>query len=160
MQGREQIIDFLTKKWAKEDGYRLRKELFAFTDNCIAVQVCVPMGIIPATNINLRVCSFGTSDSRRSRMGLSNGTALMGSRCVEPLLTSWPYADGHCDSQDWTFNEDGLMKKRQMSGNDVKITDEQRALIHVKGFVGLLSSGHVTCGLSRNSADLNGIGVR
>lgn len=28
--------------------------------------------------------------------------------------------------QDWTFGEDGLMKKRQMSGNDVRITNEQR----------------------------------
>ena len=28
--------------------------------------------------------------------------------------------------QDWTFAEDGLMKKRQMSGNDVRITHEQR----------------------------------
>lgn len=32
-------MEFLTKKWAKENGYRLRKELFAFTDNKIAVQV-------------------------------------------------------------------------------------------------------------------------
>ena len=29
-------------------------------------------------------------------------------------------------AQDWTFAEDGLMKKRQMSGNDVKISHEQR----------------------------------
>lgn len=29
---------FLESKWAREDGYRLRKELFAFTDDRIAVQ--------------------------------------------------------------------------------------------------------------------------
>ena len=28
----------MTKKWEKEKSYRLRKELFAFTDNKIAVQ--------------------------------------------------------------------------------------------------------------------------
>jgi nuclear transport factor 2 (NTF2) superfamily protein len=33
LQGREQIVEFLRKKWAKEQGYRLRKELFAFTDD-------------------------------------------------------------------------------------------------------------------------------
>lgn len=32
-QGRDAIEKFLTDKWAKENGYRLRKELFAFTDN-------------------------------------------------------------------------------------------------------------------------------
>ena len=31
---------FLVKKWEKEQGYRLRKELFAWTGNKIAVQVC------------------------------------------------------------------------------------------------------------------------
>lgn len=36
--GRDAIAEFLTKKWSVEDGYRLRKELFAFTDNRIAVQ--------------------------------------------------------------------------------------------------------------------------
>ena len=29
-------------------------------------------------------------------------------------------------SQDWTFAEDGRMKKRQMSGNDVAISEEER----------------------------------
>lgn len=33
LQGREAIRDFLAKKWEKENGYRLRKELFAFTEN-------------------------------------------------------------------------------------------------------------------------------
>ena len=33
LRGREAIIGFLQNKWAKEDGYRLRKELFAFTDD-------------------------------------------------------------------------------------------------------------------------------
>jgi nuclear transport factor 2 (NTF2) superfamily protein len=33
LKGHDAIVDFLTKKWAKENGYRLRKELFAFQDN-------------------------------------------------------------------------------------------------------------------------------
>ena len=40
MRGREEVIQFLTRKWEKENGYRLRKELFAWTENKIAVQVC------------------------------------------------------------------------------------------------------------------------
>lgn len=31
--GHEAIVAFLTKKWQKENGYRLRKELFAFSDD-------------------------------------------------------------------------------------------------------------------------------
>ncbi|OQO07170.1 hypothetical protein B0A48_07738 [Cryoendolithus antarcticus] len=38
LQGTDQIVSFLTAKWEKEKTYRLRKELFAFTDNKIAVQ--------------------------------------------------------------------------------------------------------------------------
>jgi nuclear transport factor 2 (NTF2) superfamily protein len=37
-RGREQIIEFLTRKWAKELDYRLIKELWAFADNRIAVR--------------------------------------------------------------------------------------------------------------------------
>ncbi|KAF8321287.1 DUF1348-domain-containing protein [Clavulina sp. PMI_390] len=38
LTGHEDVIKFLTKKWEKEKNYQLRKELFAFTDNKIAVQ--------------------------------------------------------------------------------------------------------------------------
>ena len=37
-QGREQVRQFLRRKWAKELDYRLIKELWAFTDNRIAVR--------------------------------------------------------------------------------------------------------------------------
>jgi uncharacterized protein len=36
--GRAAIVEFLTRKWAKEIEYRLIKELWAFTDNRIAVR--------------------------------------------------------------------------------------------------------------------------
>ncbi|MDP3273373.1 nuclear transport factor 2 family protein [Limnobacter sp.] len=37
-QGRAAIVDFLTRKWAVENGYRLIKELWAFSDDRIAVR--------------------------------------------------------------------------------------------------------------------------
>ena len=36
--GREQIVAFLTRKWTRELDYRLIKELWAFTENRIAVR--------------------------------------------------------------------------------------------------------------------------
>ena len=38
IRGTDEIVKFLTEKWDVENGYRLRKELFSFTDNKIAVQ--------------------------------------------------------------------------------------------------------------------------
>jgi nuclear transport factor 2 (NTF2) superfamily protein len=38
VHGREQIVQFLTRKWAKELDYRLIKELWAFTSDRIAVR--------------------------------------------------------------------------------------------------------------------------
>lgn len=37
-QGREAIIEFLTRKWARELDYRLKKELWAWHDNRISVR--------------------------------------------------------------------------------------------------------------------------
>ncbi|UPG92242.1 nuclear transport factor 2 family protein [Luteibacter aegosomaticola] len=38
VHGREQIVQFLTRKWAKELDYRLIKELWAFTGDRIGVR--------------------------------------------------------------------------------------------------------------------------
>ena len=38
VQGRADIVAFLTRKWARELDYRLIKELWAFTENRIAVR--------------------------------------------------------------------------------------------------------------------------
>jgi nuclear transport factor 2 (NTF2) superfamily protein len=38
VNGREEIVAFLKRKWAKELEYRLIKEMWAFTDNRIAVR--------------------------------------------------------------------------------------------------------------------------
>lgn len=37
-QGRDKIVEFLNRKWAREIEYRLIKEVWAFTDNRIAVR--------------------------------------------------------------------------------------------------------------------------
>jgi nuclear transport factor 2 (NTF2) superfamily protein len=37
-QGREAIVEFLGRKWARELDYKLRKELWCFTDNRISVR--------------------------------------------------------------------------------------------------------------------------
>ncbi|KAL0474352.1 hypothetical protein QR685DRAFT_6411 [Neurospora intermedia] len=84
LQGRPAIVEFLKKKWSRENGYRLRKELFAFTDNKIAVQFWYEW--------------YDESGQWWRTYGL----------------------------EDWTFADNGLMRKRQMSGNDVKIAEEER----------------------------------
>ncbi|KAK3330552.1 hypothetical protein B0H66DRAFT_466245 [Apodospora peruviana] len=84
LQGRKEIVDFLAEKWAREKGYRLRKELFAFTDNKIAVQFWYEF--------------HDKSGQWWRTYGL----------------------------EDWTFADNGLMKKRQMSGNDIRISEEER----------------------------------
>ncbi|GBR30966.1 hypothetical protein GCM10007870_08280 [Gluconobacter kondonii] len=38
VQGREEIVDFLTRKWAREHEYRLIKEVWVFLENRIAVR--------------------------------------------------------------------------------------------------------------------------
>ncbi len=84
LQGREEIRGFLTDKWKREQGYRLRKELFAYSENKIAVQFWYEW--------------HDESGQWWRTYGL----------------------------EDWTFAANGLMRKRQMSANDVKITEEDR----------------------------------
>ncbi|KAK5663228.1 hypothetical protein OQA88_6646 [Cercophora sp. LCS_1] len=84
LQGRDEIVKFLRNKWGVENGYRLRKELFAFTDNKIAVQFWYEW--------------YDESGQWWRTYGL----------------------------EDWTFADNGLMRKRQMSGNDVRISDDER----------------------------------
>lgn len=38
IKGREEVKAFLQRKWAKEQDYKLKKELWAFTDNRIGVR--------------------------------------------------------------------------------------------------------------------------
>ncbi|KAL8962340.1 MAG: hypothetical protein Q9193_001233 [Seirophora villosa] len=73
------IVQFLQSKWAKEKNYLLRKELFAFRDNHIAVQFW-----------------YEYQDAMDQ---------MKWKRC---------YGIEH-----WTFDAEGKMEKRMMSGNDL-----------------------------------------
>jgi nuclear transport factor 2 (NTF2) superfamily protein len=82
--GRQEIVAFLTRKWAKELDYRLIKELWAFDGNRIAV----------------RFAYEWHDDSG-----------------------NWFRAYGN---ENWEFDEDGLMRLRYASINDLQIKESER----------------------------------
>ncbi|HTV46743.1 MAG TPA: nuclear transport factor 2 family protein [Stellaceae bacterium] len=82
--GREAIIAFLRRKWAKELDYRLIKELWAFTDNRVAVRF-----------------QYEWHDDSGN----------------------WFRAHGN---EQWEFDGDGLMRRREASINDVPIAEADR----------------------------------
>ncbi len=82
--GREAIVQFLRRKWAKELDYRLIKEVWAFHENRIAV----------------RFAYEWHDDSG-----------------------SWFRSYGN---ENWEFNEQGLMRRRIASINDLPIRDTDR----------------------------------
>uniref|UniRef100_A0A1D1YT48 Uncharacterized protein n=1 Tax=Anthurium amnicola TaxID=1678845 RepID=A0A1D1YT48_9ARAE len=82
--GHESIIEFLKDKWSKELDYKLRKELFSWTDNKIAVEFW-----------------YEYHDDQ----------------------DQWYRAYG---IEHWTFDEQGLMQRRNMSANDISINEEER----------------------------------
>ncbi|HEY4211241.1 MAG TPA: nuclear transport factor 2 family protein [Steroidobacteraceae bacterium] len=84
LQGRAQIVTFLTRKWARELDYRLIKELWAFTANRIAV----------------RFAYEWHDDSG-----------------------SWFRSYGN---ENWEFDEQGLMRVRFASINDLPISESAR----------------------------------
>ena len=84
LTGREAIVKFLTRKWAKENGYRLIKELWAFTGNHIAVRF-----------------QYEWHDESGQ----------------------WFRSYGN---EQWEFSDDGLMRRREASINDVAIAESDR----------------------------------
>ena len=82
--GREQIIAFLTQKWAKEHEYRLIKELWAFDGNHIAVRFAYEWH----NDNNEWFRSYGT--------------------------------------ENWEFDQNGLMQRRYASINDLSIQETDR----------------------------------
>jgi uncharacterized protein len=84
INGRQEIIAFLTRKWSKELDYRLIKELWAFTENRIAV----------------RFAYEWHDDSGR-----------------------WFRSYGN---ENWEFNDEGLMRLRLASINDLSIKEADR----------------------------------
>jgi nuclear transport factor 2 (NTF2) superfamily protein len=86
VNGREEVVKFLTGKWQKELDYKLKKELWAFMDNRIAV---------------------------RFEYEYHNNEG------------QWFRAYGN---ENWEFDENGLMRKRYASINDLAIKEEDRRL--------------------------------
>lgn len=86
VNGREEILKFLTKKWRKEQNYKLKKEYWAHTDNRIAVRF-----------------EYEYQDQN----------------------DQWWRAYGN---ENWEFDQNGLMKKRYASINDLAITEGERRL--------------------------------
>ena len=85
-QGRDAIRAFLQRKWAKELDYRLKKELWAFRENRIAVRF-----------------EYEWHDTA-GRWFRSYGNEM------------------------WEFDDDGLMRKRFASINDVVIQERERRI--------------------------------
>jgi nuclear transport factor 2 (NTF2) superfamily protein len=83
LTGRSAIIALLTEKWAREEEYRLVKDLWAFTDDRIAV-----------------------------RFQYECRTAGQWYRCY--------------GNEQWEFAENGLMRRREASVNDVAIAESER----------------------------------
>ena len=83
-QGRPAIVEFLTRKWQREQEYRLIKELWAFHDNHIAVRF-----------------QYEWHDDQGN----------------------WFRSYGN---EQWEFDENGLMQRREASINDVPIAEADR----------------------------------
>ena len=86
INGRQEVQDFLADKWKTELDYKLKKELWAFKDNRIAV---------------------------RFEYEYHNEAG------------QWFRAYGN---ENWEFEENGLMKKRFASINDLAIKESERRL--------------------------------
>ncbi len=86
LKGRQQIRDFLAEKWARETEYALRKDLWAFSGNRIAVRF-----------------QYESLDADGQ----------------------WWRSYGN---ENWEFDDQGLMRRREASINDVAITVDERRL--------------------------------
>jgi nuclear transport factor 2 (NTF2) superfamily protein len=86
VSGREEIVAFLTRKWERERDYALRKDLWAFSDNRIAVLF---------------------QNESRDESG------------------QWWRSYGN---EQWEFDEQGYMRRREASINDVAIDESERRI--------------------------------
>jgi nuclear transport factor 2 (NTF2) superfamily protein len=86
LSGREQIVEFLTRKWKREQNYVLRKSLWAFTADRIAVRF-----------------QYEWHDD----------------------AGQWWRSYGN---ENWEFDAEGYMRRREASINDLAITADERRL--------------------------------
>jgi nuclear transport factor 2 (NTF2) superfamily protein len=84
INGRQEIKQFLARKWKKELGYKLKKELWGFRENRMAVRF-----------------EYEWHDE----------------------TNQWYRSYGN---ELWEFDENGLMRKRYASINDLPVTEEER----------------------------------
>ncbi|MGO4257678.1 nuclear transport factor 2 family protein [Marmoricola sp. RAF53] len=91
LTGRAQIVDFLTAKWARERDYALRKSLWGFRANRMAVRF-----------------QYEWRDH----------------------ADTWHRSYGN---ELWEFDENGLMRRREASINDVVIAESQRRWFGPRG---------------------------
>ncbi|KAI0475797.1 DUF1348-domain-containing protein [Xylariaceae sp. FL0804] len=103
LQGRDAIEAFLTRKWQRERHYRLRKELFSFGSSSS------PGGDGNGDRIAVQFW-YEWYEAAEANEGSGGGGRWWRTYGLE----------------DWTFAADGLMRKRQMSGNDVPIAEGER----------------------------------
>ena len=89
--GRQEILEFLKRKWAKELDYKLIKEVWAFSENRIAVRF-----------------QYEWHDDS----------------------DQWFRAHGN---ENWEFSDNGLMRRREASINDIPIKAEDRKFIWEDG---------------------------
>ena len=86
LEGREEVVAFLRRKWAREQEYALRKDLWAFTADRIAVR----------------------------------------------FQYEWHDADGQWwrsyGNENWEFDAEGYMRRREASINDVRIDEADRRI--------------------------------
>jgi uncharacterized protein len=105
--GRDEIEKFLTAKWKKEHGYRLRKELFAFTDNKVSVGAVAYAGTsypsLTSNSFSRSLSSFGLSriDDVWPHLVLTGDCRY-----------EWHDEEGNwirsMGLEDWTFDQNGL----------------------------------------------------
>jgi nuclear transport factor 2 (NTF2) superfamily protein len=86
LTGRAEIVEFLRRKWARELDYALRKDLWAFAGNRIAVRF-----------------QYESRDAS-GQWWCSYGNEL------------------------WEFTEEGLMRRREASLNDLRISESERRI--------------------------------
>ena len=91
LQGRAAIVEFLTRKWARELDYRLIKEVWAFHENRIAARF-----------------AYEYHDDSGN----------------------WFRAHGN---EQWEFDANGLMRRREASINDVPIKAGDRKFLWPQG---------------------------
>ena len=91
LTGRVEVQAFLKEKWSKEREYRLVKELWAFTDNRIAVRFAYEW---------------------------------------QDMMGRWFRSYGN---ENWEFAENGLMRERHASINDLSINDADRLFHWAQG---------------------------